>query len=163
MRDSREFGEIADAVRAGRDVDDGKLLDAWNYAADGVNEMYRLCKSLMEGYREQARVIRRMGELLTEKDRQIKEKTRIIWVLDRMLRDGTVRAEDRGATSSGPSDHLPLKGKAFDEGRETRDEDAGAMAAALASRRSGHYGTAEDAMCPSFAEPEDESAEEAKG
>lgn len=159
MKDRIEFDRVADSVRCGREVDDGALMDAWNYAADGVNEIYRLGKSLMEGFREQGRVIRRMEELLAEKDRQLGEKNRIIWVLNRMLRDGTVRAEDRGTTSSGPSDHLPLKGKAFDEGRETRDEDAGAMAAALASRRSGHYGTAEDAMCPSFAEPEDESAE----
>lgn len=85
MRDRIEFDRVADSLRCGREVDDGELLDAWNYAADGVNEIYRLGKSLMEGYREQARVIRRMEELLMEKDRQIKEKSRLIWVLNRKL------------------------------------------------------------------------------
>ncbi len=159
MKDNREFGWIVDLVRSGRDVEDGKLLDAWNYAADGVNEMYRLCKSLLEGFREQARVMRKMDALIGEKDRQLSEKNLLIWKLNRKLQDGTVRAEDRGTTSSGPSDHLPLKGKAFDEGRETRDEDARDMSAVV----SGHYGTAKDAMCPSFSEPEDEGTVPAEG
>lgn len=94
MKDNREFGWIVDLVRSGRDVEDGELLDAWNYAADGVNEMYRLCKSLLEGFREQARVMRKMDALIGEKDRQLSEKNLLIWKLNRKLQEKEAAAED---------------------------------------------------------------------
>ena len=127
MKNNVEFGAIVEMVRAGGTVEDERLLDAWAYASDGFNEIYRLCKSLMDGFREQARAMRKMNAIIEEKNRQIDEKNRIIWVLNRKLQAETERTEGRETTSSGAYAPPSPQGEGFtrDEGRGRAVEDAG--------------------------------------
>ena len=86
MKNADNFAEIVSLVREGSDVSHEELVDAWSWASDGVNEMYRLCKALISGYRAQQTTIQRKQSLLEAKIKEIESKTRTIWVLNAKLR-----------------------------------------------------------------------------
>ena len=83
---SESFTETVELVRQGNDVSQEELSEAWGYAADGVNEMYRFAKSLMAGYKSQLETIKRKDAILQAKIDEISNMKRTIWILNQKLR-----------------------------------------------------------------------------
>lgn len=91
---AQNFNEVVELLYKGEDVCEEELVDAWSYATDGVNEMFRLAKCLREGYRRQQATIKRKDALLEAKIREIDNAKRTIWVLNQKIRQLTGRGEE---------------------------------------------------------------------
>ena len=93
-KEARNFNEVVELLFKGEDVCEEELVEAWTYAADGVNEMFRFAKCLREGYRRQQATIRRKDALLEAKIREIENAKRTIWVLNQKIRQLTGKGEE---------------------------------------------------------------------
>lgn len=85
MKNSENFRDIVELIRAGQDVSQEELVDCCGYASDGMNEMYVLLRAFRDGYKAQLDTINRKQKLLESKLDEIKRLKQINWVLNRKL------------------------------------------------------------------------------
>lgn len=85
MKDTEVFREVVELIRKGEPISQEELVDACGYAADGVNELYVLLHAFREGFRAQQVIIERKQSIIEAKIREIENKNRTIWVLNRKL------------------------------------------------------------------------------
>lgn len=93
-KEARNFNEVVELIFKGEDVCEEELVEAWTYAEDGVNEMFRMAKCLREGYRRQQATIKRKNALLEAKIQEIDNAKRTIWVLNQKIRQLTGKGEE---------------------------------------------------------------------
>jgi len=86
-KNSETFREVVELIRKGEDISQEELVDCCGYAQDGVNELYILLKAFRDGFHAQQETIRRKQALLEAKIEEIKSKDRVIWTLNRKIRE----------------------------------------------------------------------------
>ena len=95
-RGESAFGEVVELLRQGYDVSEEELSDAWGYASDATNELFRFTKSLLSGYRAQQAAIKRKDAIIEAKIQEIGNMKRTIWVLNQKIRTLTGKAASDG-------------------------------------------------------------------